>query len=367
VTTFLASIGLPEIIAGCIMLGLNAYALTGGADFGGGVWDLLATGPRREAQRALIASTIAPIWEANHVWLIAVIVTMFTAFPDAFAILGVVLHIPLTLMLVGIVFRGSAFVFRSYGSRGAVDQRRWGLVFAIASAVTPVLLGVIIGAIAAGDVGAAAARLPGLAGATQPASFNEVFIAAWLAPFPLAVGVLTLALFAYLAAVYLTVAASDPVLREDFRRRALWSAAAVFVAAFGVLAIGVIHAPHVSRALLTTAWSIPLQILTGGAAIVALWALWRRHWRVARIAAAAQVSLILWGWAFAQYPVLIPPTLRIHDAAAPRITLELLLGGLIVGSAILIPSLAYLLHTFEAARVTGDDSSLSERNGNYKA
>jgi cytochrome d ubiquinol oxidase subunit II len=346
VTTFLASIGLPEIIAGCIMLALNAYVLTGGADFGGGMWDLLASGPRREAQRTLIAGAIAPIWEANHVWLIAVIVTMFTAFPGAFATLGIVLHIPLTLMLVGIVFRGSAFVFRSYGARAAADQRRWGLVFAIASAATPMVLGVVIGAIASGGVGVAAARLPGGGAEAPSSSFTDVFVAPWLAPFPLAVGVLTIALFAYLAAVYLTVATADAALREDFRRRALWSAAAVFAAAFGALAVALAHAPIVQRGLLTTAWSLPFQVATAIAAITAIWALWSRRWRLARVAAGAQVSLILWGWAFAQYPFLIPPTLRIHDAAAPRITLELLLWGLVGGSVLLLPSLVYLMRTF---------------------
>jgi cytochrome d ubiquinol oxidase subunit II len=350
VSAFLASIGLPEIIAGCIMLALNAYALTGGADFGGGVWDLLASGPRRDAQRALIAGTIAPIWEANHVWLIVVIVSLFTAFPAAFAVLGIVLHIPLSLMLVGIVCRGSAFVFRSYGARSDAGQRRWGRVFAIASVVTPILLGVIIGAIASGAVGAAAARLPIRAGDATSASFVATFVAPWLAPFPLAVGALTLALFAYLAAVYLTVATSDDGPREDFRRRALFAAAAVFATAFGALAIASTHAPSVNRALLATAWSVPLHIATGAAALAAIWSLWTRRWRLARVAAGAQVSLILWGWALAQYPYLIPPSLRIRDVAAPRVTLELLLWGLIGGSAILIPSLLYLLRTFRAAR-----------------
>src|SRR3982750_4865921 len=104
-------VGMPEIVAGLMVLALNAYVLMGGADFGGGVWDLLASGPRREQQRALIASSISPIWEANPVWLIVVVVMSFTAFPSVFGVLGTVLHIPLTLMLVGIVLRGSAFVF----------------------------------------------------------------------------------------------------------------------------------------------------------------------------------------------------------------------------------------------------------------
>ena len=129
-----SGVGLPEIVAAVMVLALNAYALTGGADFGGGVWDLLARGPGREAQRSLIAEQIAPIWEANHVWLILVVVVLFTAFPAVFAALGTVLHIPLTLMLLGIVARGSSFVFRSYGKHDDASQQRWGRVFAVASA-----------------------------------------------------------------------------------------------------------------------------------------------------------------------------------------------------------------------------------------
>jgi len=131
-SAFVASIGLPEIVAALMVLALNAYALMGGADFGGGLWDLLASGPRRDAQRALIADSIAPIWEANHVWLIVVVVVLFTGFPVAFATLGTVLHIPISLMLIGIVLRGSAFVFRSYGSRDRSRRKQWGLTFAIA-------------------------------------------------------------------------------------------------------------------------------------------------------------------------------------------------------------------------------------------
>ncbi|MFL5563339.1 MAG: cytochrome d ubiquinol oxidase subunit II, partial [Gemmatimonadaceae bacterium] len=205
-----------------MMLALNAYVLMGGADFGGGVWDLLARGPRRDAQRALIRDSIAPIWEANHVWLIIVVVMLFTAFPPAFAMLGTVLHIPLTLMLAGIVLRGSAFVFRSYGSPERAAQQRWGRVFAMSSLITPVLLGVIVGAIASGAVGNAQSKLAmGNAqsmlatGNAQQAlasvrpSFADVFVTPWLDFFPLAVGLLALALFAFLAAVYLTVAARD--------------------------------------------------------------------------------------------------------------------------------------------------------------
>src|SRR5512132_2447517 len=125
--------------AGCILGSLVLYALFGGADFGGGVWDLLASGPRRAEQRALIERAIGPIWEANHVWLILVVVLLFAAFPPAFAAISIALHVPLTLFLVGVVFRGSAFTFRAYDDRGDHRQKRWGLLFSLASVASPIL------------------------------------------------------------------------------------------------------------------------------------------------------------------------------------------------------------------------------------
>jgi len=328
-------IGLPEIIAGVIAIALNAYALTGGADFGGGVWDLFATGVRRQRQRDLIADSIAPIWEANHVWLIVVVVVLFTAFPAAFSVLATVLHIPLTIMLIGIVLRGSAFVFRSYGPYGG---NRWGLAFAIASVMTPLLLGSIIGSIATGAVADAAEKV-------HVASFTEVFVRPWAAAFPAAVGFFALALFALLAATYLTVDAQDEELREDFRTRALAAAAAVFVGAAVALAVAQSGAPRVAIGVIG---ALLIQASTAAAAVTAIAALWLRHYRLARIATAAQVSLILWGWLIAQYPYLIPPALTIRNAAAPAVTLRLLALGLAGGAVILLPSLRYLLRTFKA-------------------
>ena len=331
-------IGLPEIIAGVVAVALNAYVLTGGADFGGGVWDLFASGVRRERQRELIADSIAPIWEANHVWLIVVVVVLFTGFPSAFSMLGTVLHIPLTIMVIGIVLRGSAFVFRSYGPYG---RNRWGRAFAIASVITPLLLGTIIGSVATGAVADATDKIGGAG------SFTEVFVAPWAGPFPAAIGLFALALFAFLAATYLTLDAPDEELREDFRTRALAGAGAVFVCAALALLLAHSAAPRVAigvvRALL-------IQASTATAAITAIAALWLRHYRLARIAAAAQVSLILWGWLIAQYPYLIPPALTIRDAAAPAVTLRLLAVGLAAGAVILLPSLQYLLRTFKTKR-----------------
>src|SRR5262249_8045876 len=161
----------------------------GGADYGGGVWDLLATGPTADRQRQTIAKAIGPVWEANHVWLILAIVVLFTGFPRAFATISTYLHIPIVAVLIGIVMRGSAFVFRAYGSSDKRFQRVWGRTFAIASTVTPLFLGVIVGAITEG-------RMP--QGTGQ--SFAAAFVDPWLTPFSLAVGLFALVLFAFLAA-----------------------------------------------------------------------------------------------------------------------------------------------------------------------
>src|SRR5687768_16686196 len=244
---------LPVILAGIMVISLNAYVLLAGADFGGGVWDFFASGPRRAQQRTLIADAIGPVWEANHVWLILVVVLLFTCFPAAFAALSITLHIPLVIMLVGIVMRGAAFTFRTYDSQRDAVQNRWSLVFAVASLVTPVVLGVCVGAIAAG-------RIPTDAGMSFASeTFRDAYIAPWLTAFGLAIGVTTLALFAQLAAVYLTVETQDPALQDDFRRRALIAQGCALAAALAALLIAPAQAPTLSRGLLGGWHSIPLD------------------------------------------------------------------------------------------------------------
>ena len=189
--------GFPELFFALVMLAaLVAYALLGCADFGGGIWDLLSSGPRAAAQRRHIAQAIGPVWEANHVWLIFLIVVLFTCFPAAYAAASVALFWPLHLILIGIVLRGASFVFRAYGSDAAAAQRTWSRIFGVASAVTPLLLGACLGAISIGDTGAGQP-----AGGAWPG---------WMAPFPLITGLLALLISAYLAAVYLAWESLDP-------------------------------------------------------------------------------------------------------------------------------------------------------------
>ena len=361
----LSSLTMAEWTAWVIVVALNAYVLFGGADFGGGVWDLLASGPRRDQQRALISRAISPIWEANHVWLIVVVVMLFVCFPPAFAAFGTVLHIPLSLMLIGIVLRGSAFVFRAYSYGPRSEQRRWGQVFAVSSLVTPIVLGMCVGAVASGRVGEAlaavghgpAAVLPSALGAglpsPAPVSLESIYLTPWLSPLTFAVGAMTLALFSFLAATYLTIEAQGhPELQEDFRRRAIGGAVASMVTATITLVLGVTSGGVMAR-LVGVGWSLPLLGLSGIAGVTAVVALLRRRYQLARLAAGAWVTLVLWGWVMAQFPLIIPPSLTITDAAAPRSALVDTLTVLGAGAVILIPSLWYLMRVFKSSGEQG--------------
>ncbi|OJH37875.1 cytochrome d ubiquinol oxidase subunit II [Cystobacter ferrugineus] len=320
------------LLGGVLVAALVLYALFGGADFGGGVWDLLASGPRQARQRELIARALGPVWEVNHVWLILAVVILFSAFPRAFAALSVSLHVPLTLLLLGIVFRGTAFTFRTYDARADRVQRRWGLVFSGASVLSPALLGLCVGAMAGGELGAGERGL----------------FSGWLSPFALAVGVFALCLFAFLAAVYLTAETNEPALQEDFRRRALGAGVAVFVAALGVLVLARGGAPRVWVGLTTSSYALALHGATAVVAVLAFSLLLTRRFAWARVAAAAQVGLIVAGWAASQYPYLVVPDLTLQSAAASPVSQRVLLMALAVGAALIFPSLLLLFRVFRA-------------------
>src|SRR5437016_11944793 len=268
---------LEVIVAIFILSSLIVYALMGGADFGGGIWNLLAFGPQAKRQREAIADAIAPIWEANHVWLILVIVLLFTGFPTGFASMMTALNIPMTVMLLGIVLRGSAFVFRKYDVE---DARHWSTVFGVASFLTPLVQGIILGALTTGQIRVEQGRV--LTG----------FMAGWLTPFALSCGVFALGLFAFLAATYLTLDTRDePELQDDFRRRALWSGLALAPIALAVFLTSRRGAPAMYHEL--THWWAPLLLvrtsLFAGAALVSHWL---RRFGLARLAAIGQVTLI---------------------------------------------------------------------------
>ena len=340
--------GALELFLGASLVGaLTFYLLTGGADFGAGVWSLFAFGRNAQKQRALIDQAIGPIWEANHVWLIVAVTILFTAFPPAFAVIATGLHIPLSLMLIGIVLRGTAFAVRTHDITSGSDGSSttpviWRYVFAGSSVITPALLGVNLGAVASGR----------LAEVSSTASFTDRFVAPWLAPFPLSVGILTIALVAYLAAVYLLVEARDPDLRTLFTRRAMLSCAAVVVAAAVALWQARRGAPEIYAGLRHTVVG-PLGVAVAfGLHLGAFVALWNAHAWAARWCAITGAVVMLWGWALSQFPFLVEPHLTIGNAAPPP-TLHVLALSLLLGSMVLFPLLYYLYRIFKGRVLPG--------------
>ena len=328
-----------DILGAAMLAALVFYVLLGGADFGGGIWDLLASGPRAREQRAAIEHAIGPIWEANHVWLILVIVVLFTGFPPAFAAISIALFVPLVLLLVGIVLRGAAFTFRVYHAGNAPMQSAWGVAFSVSSVLAPLALGASVGALASGRL-----RLqPGSGGVPEGGWF------AWLAPFPLAIGVYAAALFALVAAAYLAVE-TEGALREDFRKRAIGAAVAVFLAAAVALGLSWLEAPIVFEGLTRRGWSLPFHLATGAAAVLAFWALATRRVRLARAAVVAQAALIVAGWGASQYPFIVVPDVTLASASAPARTQHLLILALAGGSLLLFPCLYLLFRVFKGQR-----------------
>ena len=250
-----------DVTAFVILVAVCVYGVLAGADFGGGVWDLFARGPRKTEQRAAIARAMAPVWEANHVWIIFVIVLLFTALPGAFALLVTALFVPFHLALVGIVLRGAAFVFRAHAPRadaGAADGTRFarhaGVVFGVASTVTPLLLGMTLGSVSDGRVGRIGAIGSGDGGSGSGTGL--ALAVAWWSPLALFTGLLALALCAYVAAVFLaweSAARGDSGLADDFRHRALRTGGVVVALSACVLPLLAHEAPALARALLLAA------------------------------------------------------------------------------------------------------------------
>ena len=304
------------------LVALTLYGIFGGADFGGGVWDMLASGPRRQAQRDAITEAIGPVWEANHVWLIFVLVTLFTCFPPAFAEIGANLNAPLTLALLGIVLRGAAFVFRNYAADSTRLARSWTAVFGGASIIAPFFLGDAAGALATGR-------------------FD------WLSPFALSSGAFAVALCAQLAAVFLVRETSDRALRDDFRRRAVRATVAVWIA--GLVPAFAAHQtePVLFAALIGPAASVAIAVaLVLGIVVMLLIANHRDT--LARGAVGAEALAVLGGWFGAQAPSLIPGRWTYASAAASPAMLHAFLIAAALGALVVIPSLALLFAIFKA-------------------
>jgi cytochrome bd ubiquinol oxidase subunit II len=305
-------------VAVILVVVISAYALFGGADFGGGIWDLFAGGAARgSVPRGLIDESITPVWEANHVWLVFVLVLLWTAFPPAFAAIFTALFVPLALSLLGIVLRGVGFAFRHTAQRLRM-QRLTGATFAASSLITPFFMGTIVGAVATGQV------------PVHPAG-NA--LAAWTSPTAILTGFLFVAACGYISAVFLVLEARHrgrPGLLRYFSLRATAAGALTGALAGGTFGELSASAPHVFAGL--TGRALPLvaiSIAAGIAVLVMLWLRWH-HPLVLRVTAAIAVVTVVWGWGLAQYPYLFPTSLSLAAGSAPTAALasEFFVAGL---------------------------------------
>jgi cytochrome d ubiquinol oxidase subunit II len=323
-----------DAVGGILLASVTLYAVLGGADFGGGLWDLLAGGDQRgRLPRQLIDESITPVWEANHVWLVFDLVIFWTAFPHAFAAVMTAVALPLWLAAGGIVLRGAGFAFRKE-AHGLRTQRVLGATFAFSSLLTPFFMGTVIGAIATGQIPADAARAS---------------LSAWTSPTALLAGFLFVGACGYLAAVYLVGEAarrSDRRLEAYFTRRA--QAAGIVTGALSLAALAELHTSNAALFSRLTGRALPLVIVAGlcGLAVLALLtAAWRNGVRVigVRVIAALGVAAVVWGWGVAQYPVLLPGTaVTLSNAGAPHTTLVAIVWLFVAAVVLVGPSFALL-------------------------
>jgi cytochrome bd ubiquinol oxidase subunit II len=335
-----------DVCAVILWIGVTLYAIFGGADFGAGVWDLLAGGGERaDRVREQIDRSIGAVWEANHVWLIFVLVVLWTAFSTAFSAIMTTLYIPLALAALGIVLRGSGFAFR-HGLPGPA-QRPATRVFGVASVLTPFFMGTVVGAIASGEV---------------PAAGDGDPTASWTGFLPLATGVMFVAVAAYTAAIFLvrdSGAAGDQELREYFARRAL--IAAVVAGAAAVVGVIALHSDgrYVYDGL--TSWpGIALVILSALCGLVALGLLVSGRNYGLRAAAVGAGTAVIWGYFAAVFPYVLPTSLTISGAAGASATLTEVIVVFGVAAVTVIPSLILLYTLSQRRTLDGGYSAASD-------
>ena len=340
---------LEEICLALVIAGITLYAVLGGADYGAGFWDLTAGTAHGGARlRGMVQRSMSPVWEANHVWLIFIIVMVWTAFPVAFASIFSTLSIPLFLAALGIIFRGSAFALR--GQAATIREARFlGALFALSSVLVPFFFGAVLGGVASG-------RIPvgNEAGDT---------VSSWVNPTSVLIGLIAVASGAYLSAVFLagdSVRAGLPDLVRAFRTRALISGAVSGALALGGLLVLRADAPDLFAGL-TSGAGLLMVIVSALAGLLTLVLVWTERYGLARLTSGLAVAAITVGWALAQDPYLLPGELTLEDAAAPDATLGALVVSMAVGALVLVPSLWYLYRLVLRGTLDQDYEPLDQR------
>jgi cytochrome d ubiquinol oxidase subunit II len=332
---------LADLAAALVVVGLVAYVVLGGADFGTGVWDVTA---RDESMRARIKRSMGPVWEANHVWLIFILVIVWTAFPRAFGSITSTLALPLFLAAVGIIFRGGAFALRGEAAT-MFEQRGLGATFALSSVLVPFFLGAAVGGIASG-------RVP-VGNAEGDA------ISSWLNETSVTVGLISVVTGAHVAAVFLGADAErvgQTGLVRAFRVRALGSGVVAGALALAGLFVVRSDVPDLYDGL-TSGAGLACVIISAVAGVATLALEWRSRFEPARYTVAAAVGAIVAGFALAQRPYFLPPDLTVEEAAASDATLAALLACAAAGLCLLVPALVWLFRLQLSGRLDSESNT----------
>jgi cytochrome bd ubiquinol oxidase subunit II len=328
-----------DILIFFIGASLLLYMLLGGSDFGAGIVELLPAGDLRKAQKAVINRAMGPVWEANHMWMILIVVILFMGFPEIFTTLMISLHLPMLALLVGIVLRGTVFTFRHYDAvQSGRSQHVYTVLFGLSSLWSALWLGIIAASLNRGIID------------LESRDVWVAYIAPWWGIYPLSVGFFVVCIFAFLASIFLIGETDDPRLQRRFRRHA------AFFNGLVILGGGLVFAASLSERtnLHTRFLNSPLALVVVGLATFWLVVLWvfiaRKRTMIARFVASGQVALILLGWYVLYAPnalITAGGPLSFYDLAAPPATLRQLVLALGVGSCFIFPSLFFLFRIFK--------------------
>ncbi len=341
-----------EVIFAILTIALLLYVILGGADFGGGILELFTRGKASE----VVSRAIAPVWEANHVWLILVIVILFVGFPPVYSTVLTTLHIPILLALIGIIFRGSAFTFRHYDIQEETPNKIYSSMFRYSSLFTTLFLGVSVGGIILGEISTDYSK-----------GFYEIYIHPWFNLFSFSIGIFLIILFAFLANIYTLVEIKDEKEVDRFARLAKYMIAALVVAGGVVFAAAEINGHHLFLEFLQSPVSIVFVVL----ATLALPILWknlkRNRQNLLRLVAGFQTTMIVGGWFAIQFPILVnlkdAPDITLQNSKAPEQVQFYMLIALVVGVLIILPYIGYLYKVFKFSTVSEPPQNANKDSG----
>lgn len=327
------------VIISFLCLAILLYFLLGGADFGAGIIELFTSSKNRSKTRKTMYHAIGPVWEANHMWLIITIVILFVAFPKIYTTMSIYLHIPLAILLIGIIARGTAFVFRHYDAVKDQMQDIYNKIFIYSSFITPLFLGIIAGSVLSGKID------------NQATTFANAYVFSWLNWFSMAVGLFTVALCGFLAAIYLIGESKAEEDKLRFIKKAEFMNIAAVV--LGIIVFITAYSENVPLINWVFKDVIGLTAVTlASLSLVLLWyLLLKGKTKVLRILAGFQVSMILLAISYAHFPNFIRfkngTSISLYESMAPLKTVESLGWALLLGSLFILPFLGYLFYKFQ--------------------